>query len=252
MSSASNTCCIFLDHSNIFGGARKMAVALEGESTRHAVRLHYDSLIRLASAGRIVTTGVCAGSIRGAERTPPGLTPTVRQSLAASCIEVEVYERSENTHTEQAVDQAIQVHMLRALADQPPGVAVLLTGDGSGYQYGKGFRADLERMHRQGWGIELLAWNTNCNRYMRDWAADHGCFIPLDNYYYTLTYIKEQRELEDLISPERPVASPCREGRCPPTSPASRGHDKVVRAPHGLSVVPTGVTRDLSSIQFTS
>jgi hypothetical protein len=43
--------------------------------------------------------------------------------------------------------------MLRALADaSDPQIAVLLTGDGQGFEEGAGFHADLERMYQKGWG----------------------------------------------------------------------------------------------------
>ena len=208
MSTPSGNCCIFLDHSNIYAGAQKMAVALEGEAARAAVRLEYDSLVKLAAAGRPITTGVCVGSLGRTDRIPLGLFPASMQVMESAGIGVEIYERSGNTRTEQAVDQAIQVHMLRAMADHPPGVAVLVSGDGAGYQEGKGFMADLERMQRMGWGIELLAWNTNCNRRMRDWADEDGCFVPLDNYYYSICSLRHVREADELLCTDRVVATP--------------------------------------------
>ena len=48
---------------------------------------------------------------------------------------------------EQGVDQTLQTAMLRDAFDHngSPGIAVLLTGDGSGFVDGVGFHADLER-----------------------------------------------------------------------------------------------------------
>ena len=83
--------------------------------------------------------------------------------------------------------------MLRALIDQPPGTAVLLTGDGAGHARGVGFLSDLERMHKGGWAIEVLSWEHNCNRYLRRWAEDHGQFVALDNFYDYITYVKNLR-----------------------------------------------------------
>ena len=59
---------------------------------------------------------------------------------------------------EQGVDQALQTAMLRDLSDNngDPGTAVLISGDGAGFDDGCGFHADLERMHRKGW--KLKSW----------------------------------------------------------------------------------------------
>ena len=52
---------------------------------------------------------------------------------------------------EQGVDQALQTAMLRDAFDYNgnPGIAVMLTGDGSGFDDGVGFHADLERMYNR-------------------------------------------------------------------------------------------------------
>ncbi|MBF0517985.1 MAG: hypothetical protein HQK97_12905, partial [Nitrospirae bacterium] len=67
-------------------------------------------------------------------------------------IKVETYERGSDSNKEQAVDQALQVHMLRKtiVYNGTPGIAVLLTGDGHGFHDGVGFHADLEIMHKKG------------------------------------------------------------------------------------------------------
>ena len=67
-----------------------------------------------------------------------------RQSFRDTGTEVEIFEPGNSSRREQGVDQCLQVHMLRAALDvQPPGVAVLLTGDGAGFDGGTGFHADL-------------------------------------------------------------------------------------------------------------
>ena len=83
----------------------------------------------------------------------------------------------------------------------PPGIAVLLTGDGSGFADGVGFHADLERMHGKGWRIEVLSWRHSCNRRMREWTENVGRFIALDDYYESITFLEEPL-------PGRPVAEP--------------------------------------------
>lgn len=201
-------CSIFWDNSNLFAGAREVARTLEGSTAVYNVRLHYNSLWDLARAGRDVSRAVCVGS-----------TPAERQSIAAKLestgLHVEMYDRGARTGGETAVDQALQVHMLRALVDEEPGVAVLLTGDGAGWGRGEGFFADLERMHRRGWSVELLAWKDSCNSFMRQWVEKHGLFVPLDDFYPNLTYLKGMRRQETLSHRRRNVVAPpvSREGR---------------------------------------
>jgi len=194
-------CSIFWDNSNLFAGARDLARDLEGPALINDLRVHYEALWNLARAGRNVSTGVCVAS-------SPLQYDAVRDKLAATGMVVEMYERGPRTHGENAVDQALQVHMLRALIDRPPGVAVLLTGDGAGYTRGEGFLADLERMHKGGWGIEVLAWENCCHKHLKRWATQHGLFVPLDDYYANITYLKGIRAAKKLSHLRRNLASP--------------------------------------------
>jgi hypothetical protein len=74
-----------------------------------------------------------------------------------------------------------------------PAVAVLLTGDGAGYESGVGFHADLERMAKKGWGVEVLSWEHSCNKRLRKWATGAGVFILLDKHYDQITFIERGR-----------------------------------------------------------
>ena len=87
-------------------------------------------------------------------------------------VTVQLLERGALQGREQGVDQLLQTAMLRDGFDYngDPGIAVLLTGDGSGFDDGVGFHADLERMRNRGWRIEVLSWRHSCNRRMREWA----------------------------------------------------------------------------------
>ena len=71
-----------------------------------------------------------------------------------------------------------------------PGIAVLLTGDGSGFADGVGFHADMQRMRSRGWRIEVLSWRHSCNRRMREWAEQEGVFIALDDFYDSITFLE--------------------------------------------------------------
>ena len=197
---------IFWDNSNIFIGAKDIAEVREDWETRYQVRVDFGKLLRLAHAERKVELAIAVGSI------PPELRH-VWNRLEEAGVSVELYERGLQSEREQATDQALQVHMLRTAFDynSDPGTIVMLTGDGKGFMDGVGFHADLERMHRRGWNIEVLAWEQSCNRRMKEWARNIGIYLPLENFYESITFTEELhrviRRSVDLDLTKRPVSS---------------------------------------------
>ena len=109
---------------------------------------------------------------------------------------------------EQGVDQCLQVHMLRVLADFPPSVAVLLTGDGRGYAEGVGFFADLKAHASKGWGIEVLSWDSACHDKLKKWARRVGEYVALEDYYENITFIEGGRKVKPLGRHKRTPAKP--------------------------------------------
>ena len=170
---------IYWDNSNIFISAQQAAAELEGDAVRCRVRLHFRNLLTLAAAGRDIEHAVAAGPV------PPELR--------------NIWNRLEKA----GVDQALQTAMLRDSLDYngDPGIAVMLTGDGAGFDSGVGFHADLERMRRRGWRIEVLSWRHSCNRRMREWAEQYGIFIALDDFYDSVTFLEPP-------APGQPIANP--------------------------------------------
>jgi hypothetical protein len=83
--------------------------------------------------------------------------------------------------------------MLRKALDYngTPGIAVMLTGDGAGFLDGVGFHADLERMRKKGWGVEVLAWERTCNPRLKEWADKIGVFVSLENFYDAITFTED-------------------------------------------------------------
>ena len=143
-----------------------------------------------------VHRAVAVGSI------PPELRQ-VWNRLENEGVDVRLLERGATHGREEGVDQALQTFMLRDAVDHngDPGIAVMLTGDGSGFADGVGFHADLERMHRRGWRVEVLSWRHSCNRRMREWAERNGIFVALDDFYDSITFLEPP-------APGRPVADP--------------------------------------------
>ena len=187
---------VYWDNSNIFISAQEAATELEGDAVRYRVRLHFRHLMELACAGRDIERAIAVGSI------PPELRH-VWNRLENEGFTVQLLERGAIQGREQGVDQALQTVMLRDTVDYngDPGIAVLLTGDGSGFADGVGFHADLERMRNRGWRIEVLSWRHSCNRRMREWAEEQGTFIALDDFYESVTFLEPP-------APGQPIANP--------------------------------------------
>ncbi|HEV2337086.1 MAG TPA: NYN domain-containing protein [Stellaceae bacterium] len=194
---------VFWDNSNVFISAKSVASQNEGRYGAPHIRIEFEHLFDLARAGRSVVTAICVGSV------PPQLA-TVWDRLEKTGIRVEKYERGQFSGREQGVDQCLQLWMLRALADAPkPATAVLLTGDGKGYEDGVGFRADLERLHSRGWGIEVVAWEKSCARRLREWAGEVGVFVRLEDHYSAVTFLEEGRRRAKIVDLSlRKIADP--------------------------------------------
>jgi len=193
---------IFWDNSNVFIPAQHVAREEEGTWAEQKVRIHFEHLFKLAKCGREVGSAFCAGSV------PPELE-ALWDNIRDMGVEVELYERGDESGTEQGVDQTLQVHMLRAMADcDSPQTAVLLTGDGAGYETGIGFHADLERMYQDGWGIEVISWDNACNSNLKSWAQEVGSYVPLEDYYESVTFLEKTRDADQLSMVSRPYSEP--------------------------------------------
>ena len=181
---------VYWDNSNIYHEAQR--IAEERDSTpgaRYLVRIHFDNMLRLAHADRPLTKAMAAGSV------PPEMRQLWNR-LENQDVEVELFDRGARDRGEQETpDQWLQLRMLEDGWDYNgnPGTVALLTGDGAGYYAGRGFHGTLERMHRRGWKIEVLSWIHSCNRGMREWAQENGVFIPLDDFYDSVTFREPSR-----------------------------------------------------------
>lgn len=141
---------LFIDNSNVFISGKAVADREDGLGARHDYRLEFEHLLTLALANRPLLKAFVVGSI------PPEEKAIWERLEQATGVKPELYERGSVSGGEQGLDQCLQVHMLRAISDYPePQIAVLMTGDGAGYDDGIGFHADIKRMHASGWGIEV-------------------------------------------------------------------------------------------------
>lgn len=192
---------IYWDNSNIFIGAQDVAVDREGETARSRVRIHFPNMLKLAHGGRNVMRAVAAGSV------PPELR-SVWNRLENNGVDVRLLERGTVYGREQGVDQILQTEMLRDGFDHngDPGIVVMLTGDGAGFVDGVGFHADLFRMQKRGWRVEVVSWKYSCNRRMREWAEQNGVFVALDDFYDSITFLEHPKPGDPVGDPRFSVS----------------------------------------------
>lgn len=188
---------IFWDHSNVFLSAQRACDDGKGAGYelghRLDARVHFRRLYDFAAAGRTVERAVAVGSI------PPGLS-ALWSSLEGAGVAISLQERGAESGKEQAVDEALQLEMLRSVADRSsPAVAVLLTGDG-------GFEGDARRMLDAGWGVEVLCFAGSLSGKLRGIPADshgRGKYVELDPWYRQVVYL--QGLDEDILRPADPL-----------------------------------------------
>ncbi len=181
---------MYWDNSKIFHEAQRLAEErAEGPGARYRVRIHFESLLRLAHADRPVEKAMAVGSV------PPEMRQLWNR-MEGQCVEVRLFDRGSPERGEQEMpDNVLQLRMLEDALDYngKPGIVTLLTGDGAGYLEGAGFHRTLERMHKRDWRVEILSWAHSTNQRMRMWAEKNGVFVPLDDFYESITFMEPSK-----------------------------------------------------------
>lgn len=183
--------CFYVDNSNIFIEGQRYAEERARED-RYGFRIYFRNFAKLALRDRTADETVWAGSI-----PPP--EDSVWGHLRDLGIDPELIERADAGEQE-TVDHLIQLRMHRHVRKyrEDPGVIILATGDGKGYDQEDGFLYDLEGFVEDGWSIELLSWEHSCHRRLRAFAEENGEFIPLDQYYEQITFIVDGRLVKPI------------------------------------------------------
>lgn len=191
---------IYWDNSNIFHEAQRLAEQRgEGPDARSRVRIDFENMLRLAHADRPMEKAIAAGSV------PPEMRQLWNR-MEGQGVEVRLFDRGSPERGEQDMpDRILQLRMLEDALDNngDPGIVVLLTGDGAGYLEGAGFHSTLERMHKRGWRVEILSWAHSTNPRMRNWAEENGLFVPLDDFYDSITFMEASRPGFEIAQPRK-------------------------------------------------
>jgi hypothetical protein len=181
---------IFLDNSNIFGGAQTTARAKE-KAPWPCVRIEYEQLFRLLLQGkRDRKTSMLAGSV------PPG-NEALWTAARAAGFDTTLLHRVDNDTgrlVEQGVDEAIHLRIANILLDAvAPGTIILATGDGRPTEQGSSFPQQVRRAARRDWNVEIWSWDSNLSPILRNTQAEFPGKVKvfrLDAWYASIVFLK--------------------------------------------------------------
>ena len=183
---------LFWDNSNIhYSGLNAVCPMIEVGANTYQYRTHFKNLFELVRGGRSMEAAYVAGSV-----PPP--SDSLWAYIEKLGIDLTLLNKTADGKEQESVDMSLQSMLLRTVIDNPPSTIAILTGDGAGGMLGKGFLADLKRAKKLGWNIEVYAWETTCNRYLREYAENEGKFIGLEKYYYSITFMQGGRVVAPL------------------------------------------------------
>lgn len=189
---------IFWDNSNIWLVGRSVCEKHE-PGDENEFRIHFRNLFDFAIDGRSIDYAFLGGSV------PPN-NEKLWDRFGALNVVVEKQERGANSGNEIAVDESIHLAMANRILDaDTPGTIVLLTGDGSGYNDGKGFIKQLERAVKHGWQIEVISWDKGCNRHLKTFATEKGKYRALEPAYDTVSFIDNKRWAKPVSNIKMPT-----------------------------------------------
>jgi hypothetical protein len=180
---------MFIDNSNLIGGARRTAKVHEPAVPWPAVRIEYANFFALIESGFDVKTRVFAGSV------PPGNGDLWKHAKKAR-YETDLLrkvERDDGMLEEQGVDELLHLKIANVLLDnQAPQTLVIVTGDGARSDFGTSFTEYVRRASRLGWDTVVWSWSRNLSPRYKEMIRD-GVRLKvhsLDAHYDRVTFIK--------------------------------------------------------------
>lgn len=205
--------CIYVDNSNIYIGGQEVAKHFHEDPAQ--LRLAFENFLALITQGQEFDELVWAGS------GPPELEE-IFKNIVARGVELLLIPRSATGENE-TVDQALQLAMYRHHRKyrNRPGTIVLCTGDGKGFHEEKGFLWDVQGFIEDGWTLDLYSWDSACHNGLKRFAKKHGKYVPLEDYYASITFQKNGRHVVPLNKARR-KAPPA-----PPRKTAAQKRTKV-------------------------
>jgi hypothetical protein len=180
---------IFIDNSNIYGGAQRAAETCEPSAVWLAVRVYFKNLVALLE-GKDVVTRVMAGSV------PPGNEELwqAARDLGYDTDLLRRVEKDDGRLGEQAVDEMLHLKIANAILDHSaPQTLVIASGDGKVSKWNTSFPQQAERALRAGWSVEVWSWQAQHTTKYGPISRKYPGKVTqsfLDPYYRGLTFTK--------------------------------------------------------------
>lgn len=202
---AHKTAHIFVDNSNIIGGARGLAEEKDPTTPWVCIRVDLSNLFDLIEGDYIPSTRFLAGSL------PPDSKPLwdfARKRGYETALSKRV-EHNDRTK-EQGVDETIQHRMADAmLFHEPPQTMILMTGDGQEGQFGTSFVRYVRQALKRDWDVEIWSWKKQLSPNLKNTRLDQIRESQLkiyefDRLYMRLVFISGNGET-CYIGTDRPV-----------------------------------------------
>ena len=184
------TAHIFIDNSNMIGGAQRAARTLEPDAPWQSIRLYYRNFFRLLEHTHDVQTRVLRGSV------PPGndaLWDFARDANYDTSLLHKIV-KDDGRLGEQAVDEVLHLRIANVLLDnEPPQLLVIATGDGNQGEFGTSFDEQVSRALHRGWEVEVWSWQAQLSGRFRGIRTSSGAtpkIMLLDPHYSSITFVR--------------------------------------------------------------
>ena len=189
---------LFVDWSNIYIGRREVALRF-GEDPL-AVRVSASRLASLMAFGRPLAERTAV--VNAAETSRDA-----QRRIAEGFRVIPAWPAADGL--EQTNDALLRERMWEALEMLEPGVMVVASGDGNGWDLGEGFSRPLLAARRRGWAVEIVSWRESLHGRLESTVRElGGAVILLDDYYEQITFVEGGRLPRPLNLTHRQSSDP--------------------------------------------
>jgi hypothetical protein len=181
---------IFIDNSNLFGGAQRAAKEIEPTTPWQAVRVYYSNIFQLIEKDLHPVTRILAGSL------PPGNDALwdYARNRGYNTDLLQKIEKDNGRLGEQGVDEILHLKIANALLDyDSPQTLVLVTGDGQDADFSTSFLQQVQRALKRGWHVKVWSWKSQLSGNFAKLLPAHASKLEInkfDPHYNELTFIK--------------------------------------------------------------
>lgn len=181
---------VFIDNSNIFGGAQKALKTYEPDIPWPAIRIYYKNFFKLIEGSDKAVTKILAGSM------PPGNDDLWEhaRNCGYNTDLLKRIEQDDGRLAEQGVDEILHLKIANVLLDyDPPQKLIVCTGDGQQSTCNTSFTEQIERAIKRKWSVDIWSWKAQLSNKLR--RLEHNTITSvtlneLDPYYSKVTFIK--------------------------------------------------------------